>query len=55
MTMLNSKRLGMYELSLTDLENIHQLHSLPETNEFDTLGIPDSVQVTENLLYKWIN
>jgi hypothetical protein len=36
--MLETKRLHIRELSSADLENIHQLHSLPETDEFNTLG-----------------
>ncbi len=51
---LSTERLIMSELSLNDLSDIHQLHSLTETDEFNTLGIPDSIQVTENLLNQWI-
>ena len=51
---LHTERLSMYELSLSDLSDIHQLHSLKETDEFNTLGIPDSIQSTENLLKGWI-
>jgi RimJ/RimL family protein N-acetyltransferase len=32
----------------------HQLHSLPETDEFNTLGIPDTIQTTEFLIIEWI-
>ena len=49
-----TQRLEIKELSLTDLEEIHQLHSLPETDEFNTLGIPASIQTTELLLIEWI-
>jgi [ribosomal protein S5]-alanine N-acetyltransferase len=51
---LQTERLAIKELSLTDLEDIHQLHSLPETDEFNTLGIPASIQTTESLLAEWI-
>ena len=51
---LNTERLALCELSLADLKNVHRLHSLPETNEFNTLGIPDSIQTTESLLNEWI-
>ena len=51
---LQTERLEIKELSLTDLEDIHQLHSLPETDEFNTLGIPANIQVTEFLLIEWI-
>lgn len=52
--MLKSDRLNIRELNLTDLNNIHQLHSLPETDKFNTLGIPDSIDVTKALLEEWI-
>ena len=34
--------------------NVHELHSLPETDEFNTLGIPENIQTTKNLLEEWI-
>ncbi|GAB3926279.1 GNAT family N-acetyltransferase [Larkinella terrae] len=52
---LSTERLSIVELSFHDLSDIHQLHSLKETDEFNTLGIPDSIQVTESLLNEWIN
>ncbi|MEO8710601.1 MAG: GNAT family protein [Parafilimonas sp.] len=51
---LHTIRLNITELSFADLENIHQLHSLPEIDEFNTLGIPDNIQATESLLKEWI-
>jgi len=42
-TMLQSKRLNIRELELKDINNVHQLHSLPETDEFNTLGIPETI------------
>jgi [ribosomal protein S5]-alanine N-acetyltransferase len=52
--MLETKRLSLREISLEDLENIHGLHSLPETDEYNTLGIPDSLQTTEKLFTEWL-
>jgi ribosomal-protein-alanine N-acetyltransferase len=52
--MLETKGLHIRELSSADLENIHQLHSLPETDEYNTLGIPDSLQTTEKILSEWL-
>ena len=46
--------LKIRELSLADLEVIHQLHSLPEIDEYNTLGIPATIQTTELLLNEWI-
>ena len=51
---LQTERLKIKELSLTDLEEIHHLHSLPETDEFNSLGIPANIQATEFLLSEWI-
>jgi len=51
---LQTERLTIKELSLADLEEIHYLHSLPETDEFNTLGIPDTIKTTELLLAEWI-
>ena len=51
---LKTDRLKIRELSLADLEAIHQLHSLPETDKYNTLGIPATIQTTELLLNEWI-
>jgi RimJ/RimL family protein N-acetyltransferase len=47
---LTTKRLKLRELFPTDLEDIHQLHSLPETDRFNTLGIPGTIEVTKQLI-----
>ena len=54
MVQLKTERLIIRDLFLTDLENIHHLHSLPETEEYNTLGFHDSVQTTEKLLVEWL-
>ena len=51
---LQTNRLFIRELLLTDLESIHELHSLPETDEFNTLGIPDTIQATEKIVFEWL-
>ena len=51
---LNTERLTLKELDLNDLQNMHELHSLPETDEFNTMGIPADMGVTERLLADWI-
>ena len=53
--MLQTKRLNIRELEWIDIDNIHQLHSLPETDEFNTLGIPETIEVTEKILSEWLN
>jgi RimJ/RimL family protein N-acetyltransferase len=52
--MLKTKRLNIRELTIIDLENVHKLHSLPETDEFNTLGIPEDIQTTEKILTEWL-
>jgi RimJ/RimL family protein N-acetyltransferase len=53
--MLQTTRLYIRELTLSDLKKVHQLHSLPETDEFNTLGIPGSIAVSEAILAEWLN
>lgn len=51
---LQTKRLLIGSVSLVDLEKIHELHSLPETDKFNTLGIPVNLNQTESLIKNWI-
>ncbi len=37
-----------------DLEKIHELHSLPETDQFNTLGIPKNLRQTEMIVSEWV-
>lgn len=48
-------RMFIKEVTLEDVYDIHQLHLLPETDRFNTLGIPESMSVTKNLAIKWID
>ena len=52
---LQTARLKLREVSLTDIERIHDLHSLPETDKYNTLGIPKSIDETKNLVIDWTN
>ncbi|MEQ8688942.1 MAG: GNAT family N-acetyltransferase [Imperialibacter sp.] len=45
-----STRLRLAEISLGDLDAIHHLHSFPEVDEFNTLGIPSSIDETKEYL-----
>ena len=49
-----TNRLKIRDLSSGDIDNIHTLHSLPETDRFNTLGIPESTQTTEKLVAEWL-
>jgi len=37
-----------------DLDFVHELHSLDETDQFNTLGIPSDEHETKILLNQWI-
>jgi RimJ/RimL family protein N-acetyltransferase len=49
-----TKRLTLREVSLADLIAIHELLSLPETDQFNTLGIPETTDVTAELVMGWL-
>ena len=51
---LQTSRLVLEDLSPLNLADIHQLHSLPQTDEFNTLGIPDSLHTTETIVNEWL-
>lgn len=51
---LKSERLTLKPINLSDLEYIHQLHSLPETDEFNALGIPENIEQTQAIIEEWI-
>jgi ribosomal-protein-alanine N-acetyltransferase len=52
--MLKTDRLNIRELTFADIVNVHELLSLPETDEFNTLGIPETIQTTEKILKEWL-
>lgn len=51
---LITKRLTLRPVLVSDLNSIHELHSLPETDQYNTSGIPENISVTENLLNTWL-
>jgi len=51
---LQTDRLNFRQVSADDIHNIHELHSLPETDRFNTLGIPETIQVTEKVINEWL-
>jgi RimJ/RimL family protein N-acetyltransferase len=51
---LQTNRLNFRQVSADDINNIHELHSLPETDRFNTLGIPETIQVTEKVINEWL-
>jgi RimJ/RimL family protein N-acetyltransferase len=51
---LQTERTILRLIELTDLKAIHNLHTLPETDEFNALGIPENIEVTEQVILPWI-
>lgn len=47
-------RLLLTLITEDDLNDIHRLHSLPEVDRFNTLGIPDSINDTKAITDGWI-
>lgn len=47
-------RLILKPVLLQDLLAVHELHSLPETDRFNTLGIPESTDHTKAIIESWI-
>lgn len=50
-----SERLKLRLINTNDLESIHRLHSLPETDRFNTLGIPKTLEETKKIVHAWID
>jgi len=46
----DSERLLYKEISWADLDFIHYLHSIKEVDEYNTLGIPENLEETRNVL-----
>jgi RimJ/RimL family protein N-acetyltransferase len=51
---LETDRLKLKPISTADLEKIHELHSLPKTDRFNTLGIPTDISETKKIVEEWI-
>ncbi|NNF20747.1 MAG: GNAT family N-acetyltransferase, partial [Saprospiraceae bacterium] len=47
---ITSERLQLTEIVWDDLDDIHWLHSFPEVDEFNTLGIPGNKEVTRQIM-----
>jgi ribosomal-protein-alanine N-acetyltransferase len=54
MISLKSERIILREINANDLEFMHHLHSLPEVDQYNTLGIPENNMASEKLLNNWI-
>lgn len=52
--MLKTDRLLIRDITIGDIENIHTLHLLPETDKYNTLGIPSNIEETEKHVNEWV-
>lgn len=43
---LKTERLTLRPVTIDDTETIHQLHSIEEVDQYNTLGIPENIEVT---------
>jgi ribosomal-protein-alanine N-acetyltransferase len=53
MTLLTDTIL-LKELEIKAIPGIHRLHSIPAVDKYNTLGIPTSIQQTEDLVHNWL-
>lgn len=51
---LITRRLQISPVTRNDLVDIHELHSLPEIDRYNTLGIPEDISETRQILTDWI-
>lgn len=49
-----TERIKLRLIEFSDLNSIHKLHSLPETDEFNALGIPEDIEETKSIITPWI-
>ncbi|MEM9832800.1 MAG: GNAT family protein [Bacteroidota bacterium] len=54
LTKLTTARLSLQIISLDDLDEIHHLHSIAETDRYNTLGIPKDKAATRKLVQHWL-
>ena len=52
---IQTDRLELRLIGVADVEVIHRLHSIPETDEFNTLGIPENLQETREVITPWVD
>lgn len=49
-----TERLKLRLIKYSDIGSIHQLHSLSETDKYNTLGIPKNIDETKSIIASWI-
>ena len=53
--MISTHRLHLRDIVMSDLNDIHLLLSLPETDRYNVLGLPDAIDVTQKWVEEWIS
>ncbi|MEH6762324.1 GNAT family N-acetyltransferase [Maribacter arcticus] len=53
-TEIRTERIRLRLIDISDLDSIHTLHSLPETDTYNALGIPNSIEETKAIIEPWI-
>ncbi|MEE4258719.1 MAG: GNAT family N-acetyltransferase [Bacteroidales bacterium] len=51
---LSTERTRLRLIESSDLNSIHKLHSLPQTDKYNTLGIPESIEETKSVIKPWV-
>ena len=51
---ITAPRVRLRLIDLSDLDSIHELHSLPETDQYNALGIPRDKEHTKSTIQPWI-
>jgi len=51
---LKTNNLKIRQAIFSDLKAIHQLLILPETDRFNTLGLPENIEVTKSFVDDWV-
>lgn len=51
---IKTERLHIRSVRLSDLQEVHALHSSPDVDKYNTLGIPESLEQTRDLLCEWV-
>jgi RimJ/RimL family protein N-acetyltransferase len=51
---ITTERLILRLIQLSDLNSIHTLHLLTETDEYNALGIPENIEETKAVITPWI-
>ena len=51
---ITTSRLTLRPITIDDLASTHTLHSLPETDAYNALGIPENIAATQEVITPWI-